>query len=95
MTYLALSFGLVGLAAVLAWLLRKHQDWKVTGLTTLVMVTLTAIFDNMIIGFGIVAYDPSKISGVMVGLAPIEDFSYAIAVALVLPALWNLMRTRL
>ena len=95
MTYLALSLSLVGLAAVLAWLLRKYQDWTVTGLTTLVMVTLTAIFDNMIIGFGIVAYDPSKISGVMVGLAPIEDFSYAIAVALVLPALWNLMRTRL
>jgi lycopene cyclase domain-containing protein len=52
----------------------------------------TAIFDNVIIGTGIVAYDPARISGVRIGLAPIEDFAYAIAAAVLLPSLWMLLR---
>jgi hypothetical protein len=34
------------------------------------------VFDNAIIGFGIVDYDESLISGFRLGFAPIEDFAY-------------------
>jgi hypothetical protein len=43
---------------------------------------------------GIVGYDPSRISGVLVGVAPLEDFNYAIAAVVLLPALWSLLTPR-
>ncbi len=46
----------------------------------LFMVLSTALFDNLIVLSGIVAYDPTKLSGIYVLNAPIEDFGYAIAV---------------
>lgn len=59
-----------------------------------VMMVLTAVFDNAIIGFGLVDYDPALISGVRLGLAPIEDFAYTLAALLIVPALWNMMEPR-
>src|SRR5690554_5787006 len=66
---------------------RKHAPIAIA-VTTLVLFVLTAIFDNFIIDAGIVAYDPTTLAGVMVGVAPIEDFSYPLAGAMLLPALW-------
>ena len=60
-------------------------------LTLVVLLVFTAVFDNLIIGAGIVAYDPTKISGVMIGIAPIEDFAYTVAAVLVLPTLWGVL----
>lgn len=59
-----------------------------------VLVVMTAAFDTVIVGTRIVAYDPDRILGVRIGVAPIEDFSYAIAAALALPALWHLLGRR-
>lgn len=59
--------------------------------TLLVLLVFTAVFDNLIIGAGIVAYDPTKISGIFIGIAPIEDFAYTIAAVLVLPTLWGVL----
>ena len=56
--------------------------------TTLVLFVLTAVFDNFIIEAGIVAYDPTTLGGVLIGVAPLEDFSYPLAGAMLLPALW-------
>lgn len=55
------------------------------------LVALTVVFDNVIVGSGIVAYDGSRILGVRIGSAPIEDFSYCVVAALALPALWVLL----
>jgi len=55
-----------------------------------VLLVLTAVFDSIIIGAGIVAYDTDKILGLYVGLAPIEDFFYAILAIIIVPTLWNL-----
>jgi lycopene cyclase domain-containing protein len=60
-------------------------------LTLIVLMAFTAVFDNLIIGAGIVAYDPTKISGVFIGIAPIEDFAYTLAAVLILPTLWGLL----
>jgi lycopene cyclase domain-containing protein len=55
------------------------------------MILLTAVFDNAIIGFGLVDYDESLISGLRIGVAPVEDFAYTVAALLIIPALWHLM----
>jgi len=59
-----------------------------------VMFVLTLVFDNAIIGFGIVDYDEALISGVRLGFAPIEDFAYTLAALLLIPALWHILATR-
>jgi lycopene cyclase domain-containing protein len=59
-----------------------------------VMMTLTAVFDNAIIGTGLVAYDSELLSGVMIGLAPIEDFAYTAAALMMIPALWHVLEPR-
>ena len=63
-------------------------------LTLAVLLVLTAIFDNVIVGLGIVGYDEAKISGVLLGVAPIEDFAYTVAAVFALPALWMLLPAR-
>jgi len=56
-----------------------------------VMMILTAIFDNAIIGFGLVDYNDALISGIRLGFAPLEDFAYTLAALLIIPALWHLL----
>lgn len=56
-----------------------------------VVGVLTAVFDNAIIGAGIVAYDESTLTGIMVGLAPIEDFFYTLAGAILIPVVWEIL----
>ena len=56
----------------------------------LVLLILTAIFDSIIVGAGIVDYNPDKIIGLRLGFAPVEDFFYAVLAAIIVPALWNL-----
>ena len=95
MTYLVLSLALVATAAVGAWRLRSYWQPRAMTWAGLVLFAMTAVFDNIIIGTGIVAYEASKISGAKIGLAPIEDFSYTLAGLLILPGLWNLLRVKL
>jgi lycopene cyclase domain-containing protein len=60
-------------------------------LTLATLLVLTGVFDNVIVGLGIVSYDNAKITGALIGVAPIEDFAYAIAAVFALPALWVLI----
>jgi len=53
------------------------------------LIAMTAVFDSLIIYFEIVGYDTSKILGLMIGYAPIEDFFYAILAAILVPVVWN------
>ena len=77
----------VALAAVLS---RGQPRWRSTGLVLVVVLVMTVVFDNLMIAVGLVGYDPSKISGVLIGVAPIEDFAYALAAVVLLPSLWVL-----
>ncbi|MDN4472401.1 lycopene cyclase domain-containing protein [Demequina zhanjiangensis] len=58
-------------------------------LTGAVLLALTFVFDNLIVGAGIVGYDDSLTLGIRVPIAPIEDFAYAIGAVLLIPALWQ------
>ncbi|MGR0221691.1 lycopene cyclase domain-containing protein [Agromyces sp. ZXT2-6] len=95
MTYalMSLPFLAVAVLAAWAWLPRgrraaRHR-WIATGVAASALFALTAVFDSLIIGTGIVAYDDGQRSGVTIGLAPIEDFLYPLAGVLLLPAVWQ------
>jgi lycopene cyclase domain-containing protein len=91
MTYWWINSWFVGGAALFALvsvLLGVRVRWAAVGLALVVMLVLTAIFDNMIIGFGLVDYDPALISGVRIGVAPIEDFAYTVLAMVVVPVVW-------
>lgn len=93
-TYLLLDaafLGVVVVVAIIAVALRRSIGWRAVTATAGVLVLTTAVFDNIIVGLGIVAYDPRLILGVKVGVAPVEDFAYALAASLLLPTLWNLL----
>ena len=97
MTYTLLNIvflGVVALVGVAAVLARCSPNWRAVGLASILMIALTAIFDNVIIGTGIVDYDDSLISGILIGIAPIEDFSYTVAALVLLPAVWELLPKR-
>ena len=88
MTYFVLNLLFVAIALVgfLVQVAKKH--WGLYAITLLPMLLITAIFDNAIIFGKIVAYDETKISGLLIGLAPIEDFAYTVAAVLVVPTVW-------
>lgn len=100
MTYLmlnAIAFVIAVLLAITLTLLTpkgQRASGRSMFWTTLIVLMLTGIFDNVMIAIGLVDYDPVHISGVKIGVAPIEDFSYTLAAALVLPALWHALTAR-
>ncbi|WP_317230827.1 lycopene cyclase domain-containing protein [Clavibacter sp. MX14-G9D] len=59
-----------------------------------ILLAMTLVFDNIMIEVGLVGYDPDKLVGLILLNAPIEDFAYAIAALVLLPAVWYLLRRR-
>jgi lycopene cyclase domain-containing protein len=87
-TYIVLNVAVLAccLFVCRAWLRRPSKAWLVMlGM----LIALTAVFDSAIIAAHIVGYDSTKILGVYVGKAPIEDFLYALLAAVVVPVIWN------
>lgn len=91
MTYLALNLTVLATLIVVLNLFMRKTPWASVGYTMLALLALTAIFDNVIILLKVVGYDPAKIMGWFVGVAPVEDFAYTIAAVLLVPALWNIL----
>lgn len=87
-TYLVLNLIVIGLV-VFALRIRPHKPSRPWTIALIGLLVLTAIFDNVIISLGIVGYDPTKLLGIYVGLAPVEDFFYAVLAVLLVPVLWN------
>ena len=94
MTYLALNLTVLLMLLVILNLFMRRTPWPSIGLTLVVMLALTAVFDNVIILSGTVDYDPNKIIGWLIGVAPIEDFAYTIAAVFLVPALWVIFSRR-
>lgn len=65
--------------------------WGAMAATLIVMIVLTAIFDNIMILIGLVDYNAQNISGIKIGVVPIEDFAYTVAAVILLPAVYNLI----
>jgi lycopene cyclase domain-containing protein len=91
MTYWGLNAVFLAVVAVLAILAARRLRWAAVGITLAVLLVMTAVFDNVMISVGLVAYNESLISGAFIGVAPLEDFAYAIAAVIGLPSLWVLL----
>lgn len=94
MNYLTLN-GLVLIGVIITAYLYVRQykysrsSQRAFWYTLLAVLSLTAVFDSLIIACGIVAYDTSHILGVYIGRAPIEDFAYACVSVIVVVILWE------
>lgn len=92
---LNLQFLAVAVLVLLVSLLaRRAPSGRAVGAAAAVTLVLTAIFDNVLVGSGIVAYDVALTSGRTIGVAPIEDFAYAFGALILLPALWAMLGGR-
>lgn len=97
MTYWALNaifLGAVAVVAVAALLTKRAPRWAAVGIVLGIVLVMTAVFDNVMIGVGLVGYSRELISGAFVGIAPLEDFAYAVAAVILLPSLWTLFGGR-
>ena len=102
MSYAWLSIGFVGVALVAGILLplldrRPGNPWpdgRSVAITAAALFVLTAVFDNVMIGAGLFHYSPEHLTGLRIGLAPLEDFAYPLAAAILLPSLWTVLRRR-
>jgi lycopene cyclase domain-containing protein len=89
-------FALLTLLVVLATLRRPGfgRRMAASGISAAVLVVLTAVFDNLMIAAGLFTYPAEHLSGLRVGLAPMEDFSYAVCAAFLVPAVFVLLAPR-
>ncbi|RZU62998.1 lycopene cyclase domain-containing protein [Zhihengliuella halotolerans] len=83
--------GLLGILAVFRCRAgRRRAVLASAAAAVVVLVILTAVFDNLMLAAGLFGYTPETLSGHHIGLAPLEDFAYPVAAAILLPALWVL-----
>jgi lycopene cyclase domain-containing protein len=95
MTYLVLALGFLAAAVVVAVVARRTAPrpagCRALALAAGVLLLLTAVFDNVMIASGLFTYSDAHISGLRIGLAPVEDFAYPLAAVILLPALWTML----
>ncbi len=91
MTYVVLSFAVLALVTVATVPALRRLPHTPLLLTALVLLMLTVVFDNIIVGVGLVAYDERLISGLRMPIAPVEDLAYAVAAVMLVPTLWELL----
>ena len=94
MTYVILSVAVLAVLAVASLPVLRRLPHRPLFLTAVVLLALTVIFDNVIVGLDIVGYDEALISGVKMPIAPVEDLAYAIGAVLLVPTLWELLGRR-
>lgn len=88
-TYLVLNCAVLLVVIATLWLGRTLVVSRTTLLTAAVLLVTTLIFDALLIALGMFGYAPSKILGVRVFDAPLEDFFYSILAAILIPSLWE------
>ncbi|WP_426186995.1 lycopene cyclase domain-containing protein [Microbacterium sp. TWP3-1-2b2] len=99
MTYLLMSVPFIVIALIVFGLGALHarrrdavglylSAWAVA---TASLIVLTVIFDNVMMAAGFFDYGVEHISGVRLGLIPVEDLLYPVAGALLLSGTWEML----
>jgi lycopene cyclase domain-containing protein len=90
---IVLPFAIATAIVVLATLRRPGfgRRMAASAIAAAVLIALTAVFDSLMIAAGLFTYPPENLIGVRIGLAPIEDFSYAVCAAFLVPAVFTLL----
>ncbi|MDF2991753.1 MAG: lycopene cyclase [Microbacterium sp.] len=73
---------------------RFRQRMTSSSLTALVLVGLTLVFDNLMIAVDLFSYPQQHLSGLRLGLAPLEDFAYPVCAGFLVPAVFTLLSSR-
>jgi len=98
MTYSLIVVPFVALTAVVALLTVRRPGFArrmiASAVAAGILIVLTAVFDNLMIAAGLFTYPDTHISGVRIGLAPIEDFAYPLCAAFLVPAVFTLLGPR-
>lgn len=95
-TLIVVPFVLITVIVTLATLRRPAfgRRMAASAIAAVVLVILTAIFDNAMIAAGLIVYPEQHLSGLRIGLAPLEDFSYSLCAAFLVPAVYTLLTRR-
>lgn len=88
-TYVILNCIFLAVIASILYLRKSLSLTRPMLVSLVILLVLTALFDSLIIAAGIVAYDQSKLLGLFIGRAPVEDFFYSILAVLLVPSLWH------
>lgn len=98
MTYLLLIVPFLLVTAIVTALSARRPHFRARMLASagaaVILLVLTAVFDNIMIALDLFTYPPEHLSGLRIGLAPIEDFSYPLCAAFGIPAVYTLLRPR-
>ena len=98
MTYplIVIPFMTITLVVTLATVRRPRfgRRMAASAIAAVVLLVLTAIFDNVMIGVGLIDYPEQHLSGLHIGIAPLEDFSYSLCAAFLVPAVYTLLHRR-
>ena len=93
-TYLILNAVFMFILAGWWVIARPKVNVRLVLMTLLILTIFTAVFDSLIVGLGIVDYNYDKTLDIQIGLAPIEDFFYALLAGLLIPAVWTILGKR-
>lgn len=95
-TYLVMSvpslLWAISITALAVW--KFGLNLRSLVIPTVALLVGTAVFDNLIIWSGLVDYDAAKILGLRIGLAPVEDFLYAVVAVMLTSSLWHILRRK-
>ncbi len=88
-TYIILNLIVLVILLIVTLRIVSHVPKKLLVTLLAILLVLTALFDSLIVGSGIVAYNSERILGLRIGLAPVEDFFYSFAAVLVVIYIWK------
>ncbi|MGC5170880.1 lycopene cyclase domain-containing protein [Microbacterium sp. DT81.1] len=98
MTYTVITLPFLAVTALVALSTLRHPGFgrrmAASGIASVALIALTAIFDNVMIAADLFTYPEQHLSGLRIGLAPIEDFTYALCAAFLVPAVFTLLAPR-
>ncbi len=89
LVFLAVPVAIAALAATVR--LPDRRWWGCTAAVAAALLVMTAVFDSLMIAADLFRFDSARLLGVHVIRAPLEDFAWPLASALMLPALWLLL----
>ncbi|MFJ6652064.1 lycopene cyclase domain-containing protein [Microbacterium sp. NPDC091313] len=96
MTYPLIVLPFLAITAIVVALSARRPGFGrrmlASAVAAVVLLALTAVFDNVMIALDLFTYPPEHLSGLRIGLAPLEDFSYPLCAAFGVPAVFVLLR---
>lgn len=93
-TYLVLNVVFMIVTCIVVGVSLRKKPSKALIITFTALLLLTLVFDNILIHLSMFSYEPTKILGATIGVAPVEDFMYAILAVTIIPIIWSKLGNR-